>query len=95
MKKVIILLCVLTLSLPVFATGTYYEGCNDNITYTSNNGVHEYYEKLKADFYKKYTLKKVGPNHVETTAPVGAYQREVTVPLIDYMVAHPAKFPSN
>lgn len=91
MKKVIILLCVLTLSLPVFATGTYYEGCNDNITYTSNNGVHEYYEKLKADFDKKYPAIKKGKNSYIDTAPMGAYQREVEGPAMRYLMTQQAK----
>ena len=87
MKRLLVILCLLVFALPSFATGDYYEGCNDNITYTPNNGVHDYYTKLKKQYREKYDK--------DNSYPVNSYDQEVIVPLLDYMIANPVKLPSK
>ena len=95
MKRLLLTVLLLMFIIPpVFATGDYYEGCNDNITYTPNNGVQDYYTKLKKQYREKY-VKDIDATHSVNNSPVGAYDREVIVPLLDYMIANPVKLPSK
>ena len=87
MKRLLVILCLLVFALPSFATGDYYEGCNDNITYTPNNGVQDYYTKLEKRYREKYDK--------DNSYPANSYNKEVYAPLLHYMIRNSSKFPSN
>lgn len=85
MKKVILIFCLICLALPSFATGLYYEGCNDNVTYYGNTKAQELYEKLDKEYQEKY-IKQVSPTEYVDTAKIGTYTRDVTIPVYKFMI---------
>ena len=103
MKKLFIILVMICLSLPVFASDMndytpivpYARMYNPNtptkpIIY-DNPEQRAYHKKLKQAFYKKYPDRQIAPNGWETTAPEGAYYKEVVEPAEEFIRQHPYK----
>ena len=88
MKKLFIILVMICLSLPAFARNGNPNAPSFNY---DNPEQRAYHKKLKQAFYKKYPDRQIAPNGWETTAPEGAYYKEVVEPYYEYLKTHPCK----
>lgn len=93
MKKLLIIFTLLCLLSPVYALNGNPNAPSFDYDISEQQAYHK---KLKQDFYKKYPDKQIAPNGWETTAPEGAYYKEVVEPYYEWLKAHPYKLePSN
>ena len=102
MKKLFIILVMICLSLPVFASDMndytpivpYARMYNPNVPTKpiiyDNSEQQAYHKKLKQAYFKKYS-KRVDAKTIEFNAPEGAYYKEVVEPYYEYLKTHPCK----
>lgn len=88
MKKFFITLLILLCTAPAFCAPNWKEGANDNVKYYDISDLQAYAQKLKDDFYKKYTI-EISPTEAISTAPLNAYNNEVEIPIFEYLIEHP------
>ena len=94
MKTFIISLLIFVCATPAFCAPNWREGANDNVKYYDTSDLQVYAQQLKENFYKKYTV-EVSPTEAYSTAPMGAYDSEVEVPIFQYMIDHPRVHANN
>ena len=85
MKKLLIIFTLLCLLSPVYALNGNPNAPSFDYDVSEQQA---YYEKLKKDFYKKYS-KRIDAKTIEYTAPEGAYYEEVIKPAEEYIRQHP------
>ena len=73
MKKILILILLLIASHPIYATGTWYEGCEKDAVIYDDSAYQNYAKELQEKYIKKY----LKGNDLNTEN----YNEEVTIPL--------------
>ena len=85
MKKLLIILCLLTFTLPTYATFGYYEGCNDNKKHYDDSELQEYAQKLEKEYFAKLYNNELQPNGEN-------YNHYVRHPVFQYIEKHPINY---
>ena len=86
MKKFFITLLILLCAAPAFCAPNFDP--NNKAHYYDVSDLQAYAQKLKDNFYKKYTI-EISPTEAISTAPLNAYNNEVEIPIFEYMIKHP------
>ena len=78
------LLLTMFLAAPAFAIPGFNEHTNENVQYIDDSELTEYAKKLEDAYHKKYYV-RVSPTEIVSKAPMGSYDREVTIPILNFM----------
>lgn len=79
MRNILLLVSfIFIFALPVFAMPGYNPNNNEPIVYDTSCNI-ALRKKLEDDYHKKY-IKEISPNEFVSTAPPGAYHKEVIAP---------------
>ena len=85
MKKLLIILCLLTFALPTYATFGYYEGCNDNKKPYDDSELQEYAQKLEKEYWDRVNRGECEINDM-------TYTHYVRYPVFKYIEEHPINY---
>ena len=94
MKTILAILLIFLSTVPAFCAPNWVEGANDNVKYYDDSDTQKYIQMLEDNYYKKY-LVEISPTEAVINAPLNAWNKEVVIPSLKYIIEHPAKYVNN
>ena len=92
MKTILSILLIFLSAGPAFCAPNFDP--NNKAHFYDVSETQKYIQMLEDNYYKKY-LVEISPTEAVINAPLNAWNKEVVIPSLKYIIEHPAKYVNN